>query len=129
MDTTCALLPRDAFREALQSDHELCLGMLTGLTLWVRHLVGLMEDVVLRDAVGRLARFLLEQEPDADGTIELPSLKRHVASHLNLTSETLSRTLRRLASAGLIVLGDAARVQLVDPARLDKVARGLLPEI
>jgi CRP-like cAMP-binding protein len=129
LETTCVLLPLPAFRQALQSDHELCLGMMTGLAQWVRHLVGLMEGVVLRDAVGRLARFLLDLPPDADGMVELPSLKRHVASHLNLTSETFSRTLRRLVDAGLICLPDATRVQVLEPAKLDKVARGLLPEI
>ena len=77
------------------------LGMMSGLTLWVRHLVGLMEDVVLRDAAGRLARYLLDSQVGDDGLVELPTLKRHLASHLNLTSETFSRTLRRLIDAGL----------------------------
>ena len=44
--------------------------MMTGLTLWVRHLVGLMEDVVLRDAAGRIARYLLAIPADAEGRIE-----------------------------------------------------------
>ena len=127
--TTCALLPMDLFRQAMEADHELCLQIMTGMTLWVRHLVNLMEDVVLRDAAGRLARFLLESEPAADGTIELPSLKRHVASHLNLSSETLSRTLRRLVEAGLITQPDNTRIRLVDPAKLRQVAAGLVPEM
>ena len=76
----------------MQEDHQLCLGMMAGLAFWVRHLVGLMEDIVLRDAAGRLARYLLNSPTAADGAIELPTLKRHVASHLNLTSETFSRT-------------------------------------
>ena len=126
--TVCVLLPLDRFRQALESDHDLCLGMMTGMSLWVRHLVNLMEDVVLRDAAGRLARFLLESNPDADGTVELPSLKRHVASHLNLTSETFSRTLRRLVEAGLIAESDSTRVKLLDPKRLRQVAAGLFPE-
>ena len=127
--TVCVLLPLDRFRQALDDDHELCLGMMTGMSLWVRHLVNLMEDVVLRDAAGRLARFLLESQPDAEGTVELPGLKRHVASHLNLTSETFSRTLRRLVEAGLIAQGDSNRVQLLDPQKLQQVAAGLFPQV
>jgi CRP/FNR family transcriptional regulator len=127
--TTCALLPTDLVQKALREDHELCLGMMTGLTFWVRHFVGLMEDVVLRDAAGRLARFLLESPRAADGSIELPGLKRHVASHLNLTSETFSRVLRRLIEAGLIAELENRRIGLVDLEKLDLVAKGLYPEI
>ena len=69
--TTCVLLPLERFRQALAEDHELCLGMMTGLTVWVRRLVTLMEDITLRDAAGRLARFLLE----------LPQSKPHRRRH------------------------------------------------
>ena len=127
--TTCVLLPLDRFRRVLSEDHELCLGVLTSLTVWVRHLVTLMEDVTLRDAAGRLARFLLESPQAADGTIELPGLKRHVASHLNLTSETFSRTLRRLIEAGLIAEADNARLRLLQPKKLRQVADGLFPKL
>jgi CRP-like cAMP-binding protein len=127
--TTCALLPMDRFRKALEEDHSLCLGMMTGLTLWVRHLVGLMEDIVLRDAVGRLARYLLASEAGEDGLIELPTLKRHVASHLNLTSETLSRSIRRLTDAEVIRQLDNNRVQLVDRDKLRMIAEGAAPKI
>ena len=127
--TTCALLPMDAFRKALEEDHELCLGIMTGLTRWVRHLVGLMEDIVLRDAAGRLARFLLELTPAEDGTIELPGLKRHVASHLNLTSETFSRILRRFVEAELLTKTRNNRARLLDLEKLELVADGLSPKI
>jgi len=127
--TTCVLLPLDRFRRVLSEDHELCLGVLTSLTVWVRHLVTLMEDVTLRDAAGRLARFLLESPRAADGTLELPGLKRHIASHLNLTSETFSRTLRRLVEAGLIAEADNARLRLLQPKKLRQVAEGLFPKL
>lgn len=125
--TICALLPLDQFRKALQEDHQLCLDMMAGLTGWVRHLVGLMEDLVLRDATGRLARYLLDSDPGEAGMIELPTLKRHVANHLNLTSETFSRTIRRLHQAGLIAQPDSNRIQLVDREGLRKAAEGTLP--
>ena len=127
--TTCALLPAAPLRTALEEDHELCLGMLTGLTRWVRHLVGLMEDIVLRDAAGRLARFLLELKTGEGDTIELPGLKRHVASHLNLTSETFSRVLRRFVEAGLIAEPENNRLRLLDLGQLDLVAKGMLPKL
>lgn len=127
--TTCALLPANLLRKALQENHELCLGMLTGLTRWVRQLIGLMEDIVLRDAAGRLARFLLDSKPAIGGEIELPGLKRHVASHLNLTSETFSRILRRMVEAGLIAELEDNRVRILDLEKLDTVAAGLSPRI
>ena len=127
--TTCALLPADLLRKALEEDHQLCLGLLTGLTRWVRHLVGLMEDIVLRDAAGRLARFLLESSPSQGGTIELPGLKRHVASHLNLTGETFSRVLRRLVEAGLVCELQNNRLLLLEPEKLALLAKGLFPEV
>ncbi|MFH1922491.1 MAG: Crp/Fnr family transcriptional regulator [Planctomycetota bacterium] len=127
--TTCALLPLARFRKALEEDHALCLGMMSGLTLWVRHLVGLMEDVVLRDAAGRLAQYLLNSEVDGNGLVELPTLKRHLASHLNLTSETFSRILRRLVDAGLIRQPDPNRLELIDRHELEKIAEGRGPKI
>jgi CRP/FNR family transcriptional regulator len=122
--TTCVLLPTDLFRKALAESHQLCLDMMGGMTFWVRHLVGLLEDLVLRDATGRLARFLLQSPPQADGSIELPTLKRHVASHLNLTSETFSRTLSRLVEAGLVVELDGNRLELHNRGRLADLADG-----
>jgi CRP/FNR family transcriptional regulator len=126
MPTTCVLLPMEAFRRALTEDHPLCLGMMTGMTFWVRHLVGLMEDIVLRDATGRLARYLLNSPTNADGAIELPTLKRHVASHLNLTSETLSRSLRRLSDLGVIRQTDG-NLEILDGDQLHLIAEGMTP--
>ncbi|MCH5377542.1 MAG: Crp/Fnr family transcriptional regulator [Planctomycetes bacterium] len=128
-DSSCALVPLEPFRQAMAEDHQLCQQMITGLSFWVRQLLSLLEDLVLRDATGRITRFLLESEPDADGAVKLPALKRHVASHLNLTSETFSRTFSRLIEAGMIVELDNNRVQLVDLPRLRAAIDGPFPEI
>jgi CRP/FNR family transcriptional regulator, dissimilatory nitrate respiration regulator len=127
--TICAVLPAEPFRRLLDADPKLTQGLLLGLTQWVRHLVNLMEDIVLRDAAGRLARFLLDAQPDAAGQIKLPGLKRHVASHLNLTSETLSRTLRRLIDAGMIAQRQKNRVEVLDAKTLRRVAEGRYPKL
>jgi CRP/FNR family transcriptional regulator, dissimilatory nitrate respiration regulator len=162
--TTCVLLPQERFRQTLAEDHELCFGVMTSLTIWVRRMVMMVEDITLRDAAGRLARFLLDTQKTAnaksrdgkdegrknnrdkaDGDksngdkkngdkengniVKLPGLKRHVASHLNLTSETFSRTLRRLVAAGLILEIDNEQVQLLHPKKLRQVAEGMFPKL
>ncbi|GAG06827.1 unnamed protein product, partial [marine sediment metagenome] len=98
--TTCVLLPMAPFRKLLEDDHELCLCMMSSMSSWVHDLVGLMGNVVLRDAAGRVASHLLQTSTEDNNTIELPGLKRHIASHLDLTSETFSRVLRRFVQSG-----------------------------
>ena len=71
--TRCVLIPVDRFREQMASDHQLCLEMMTGMSFWVRRLISLMEDLVLRDALGRTARFLLESETDPRAWCDCPA--------------------------------------------------------
>jgi CRP/FNR family transcriptional regulator len=88
-----------------------------------------MEDIVLRDAAGRLARYLLDAQTTPGAIVELPTLRRHLASHLNLTSETFSRTVRRLTDAGAIESADDNRLRLLDPEKLRMIAEGEFPKI
>lgn len=121
--TTCVLLPTVAFRGLLDRNPELPRELLTGMAVWVHQLVSLLEDVVLRDAAGRLARYLLEEAEDE--VVLLPTLKRHLASHLNLTSETFSRTLSRFADRGLILREPGGRIRLLNAAGLQLVSKGI----
>ncbi|MBI4858669.1 MAG: Crp/Fnr family transcriptional regulator [Candidatus Riflebacteria bacterium] len=127
--TTCLLLPSGALRATLRSDHELCLQVLGSMAFWVRHLVGLLEGIVLRDAAGRVAHWLLDQVSEGRTTIELPSQKKDIASHLNLTSETLSRTLRQLREDGLIEEPTGQRIVIKSPERMREVAEGFFPRV
>lgn len=127
--TSCVLLPAEGFLRLIREDHDLCLQLLAGLTLRVRQMVGLLEDLVLRDATGRLARYILEKSGGRTGEIPLPSLKRHLASHLNLTSETLSRTLRKLAEAGILEARGSQSVTVLDPRGLSRAAEGFYPAL
>ncbi len=123
VDTRCVLLPAAAFRALLDADPELPRQLLTGMAVWVHQLVAHVEDVVLHDATGRLARYLLEAAQD--DVAVLPARKRDIASHLNLTSETFSRTLSRLVDRGLIRREPGRRIRLLDAGGLGFLARGV----
>jgi CRP-like cAMP-binding protein len=125
-DTACVLLPDEPVQGLLAADHQLCRDLLIGMGAWVHHLTGLLEDIVLRDAAGRLARYLLERAGSVDGKVVLPAALKHLASHLNLTPETLSRTLRRLIDHGLLSKGGDGFV-VEDHEGLRAVADGIGP--
>lgn len=115
------LLPAGPFMKALKTNHELPFQLLIGMAFWVHHMVDTLEDIVLRDATGRLCRYLVDTQKD--GIATLPRFKRHLASKLNLTSETLSRVLRRLLDEQLIEQGDAKEeIRLLDAEMLRDMA-------
>jgi CRP/FNR family transcriptional regulator len=126
--TLCILLPTDPFARALREDHALCLQLLASLGLWVRSLVTLLEGIVLRDAAGRVAAYLLQANEEHGQPIALAGLKRHVASHLNLTSETLSRVLRQLREDGLVTEGDDG-LTVEAPEGLQALSEGYYPRL
>jgi len=126
-DSVCALIPEAEFRRISHEDHAFCIEMMTGMSKWVRNLVGLLEDIVLRDATARVARHLIQSDSTGgQGEFTLPMLKKDLASHLNLTSETLSRTLHRLVECGLIEMRER-RIIICELAKLQDVADGLAP--
>ncbi len=127
--TTCVLLPAGPFMRALKEDHPLCLQLLGGMALRVRHFVGMLEDIVLRDALARVATHLLKAGGGQGQTVNLPSLKKHLASHLNLTSETLSRCLRQLLDAGIVQSGEGQGLRVTDAKALREVAEGMFPRV
>ncbi|MGD2110903.1 MAG: Crp/Fnr family transcriptional regulator [Phycisphaerae bacterium] len=126
-DSVCALIPEAGFRRIVNRDHDFCKEMMTGMSRWIRGLVGLLEDLVLRDATARVARHLIESDPTAGtAAFTLPMRKKDLASHLNLTSETLSRTLHRLVECGLIDTRDQ-HIRILALDKLQDVADGLAP--
>ena len=127
-ETTCLLLPVEPFMRALRDDHQFSLQILSSMGMWVKSLVSLLEDIVLRDAAGRVAGYLLQAQAEQGAAISLPGLKRHIASHLNLTSETLSRTLRQLREDRLI-REDESGLVILDTPGLTRIAEGYFPRI
>jgi CRP/FNR family transcriptional regulator len=115
------VIPAAAFSAALQNDHELALAVIRGLIDRQRRLVAQVEDLALRSVTARLARFLLRQVDDP--ALTHPAVTRTlIATHLATTSESISRSLRSLESAGAIRF-DRHRIVISDPEKLRDLAQ------
>ncbi len=125
----CVLLPLRPFMLALQEQPAFARQLLGGMAQRVVHFVNLLEDVVLRDALSRVASHLLESAGPEGRRVRVPGLKKHLASHLNLTSETLSRCLRRLLDEKLIAAPNSATLELLDIGALREAAQGMYPKL
>jgi len=101
--STVVLIPRAPMLALLGRRPDLALRMLGAMSQHLRVLVGLLDDLTLKDVETRLLNWLVKRSPPAGpARIELRGTKRTLASELGTTSETLSRTFARLKDAGLI---------------------------
>jgi CRP/FNR family transcriptional activator FtrB len=110
------LIQADAFRSAVASDHALCLAVLACESSQFRRQMKQAKAIRLRSAEARVAYYLLAlwEAAGACCEVRLPLEKRLIASQLDMTRETFSRSLSSLAVHGLRVEGDRLRID--DPA-------------
>ena len=110
------LIQADAFRDAVASNHALCLAVLACQAAQFRRQVKLSRKLRVRSAEERVGCYLLQlvQAAEPDKPLRLPLEKRRIAWELGMTRETLSRTLATLSGYGLRVVGDT--VMVTDPA-------------
>ncbi len=124
-DSELVFLPKRPMLELLTGHPALPLKLLAGMSVWLRRMVDLMEDIVLRDAAGRVSKYLLALRAD-DGTkapvVQMVLKHQELAAHLGMTRETVSRTMAHLESLGLIALLAKGQVRLKDPAGLAELA-------
>ena len=121
-DTLLLHIARDAVFEQLDHDPQFARQMLAGMALRLHTMIRDVESYSLRSSTQRVIGYLLQQTqdtPNADTqqTIDLPTSKQVIASRLNLTPETLSRTFHLLSEKGLIKV-DGKDIELLDLKRL-----------
>jgi CRP/FNR family transcriptional activator FtrB len=112
-EATLLMVQAEPFRRAVASDPALCLAVLACQATQFRRQMRLAKAIRQRSAEERIGSFLLALSRTHDGRAEirLPMEKRHIASQLGMTRETLSRTLPALARHGLRVTGDTLFVE------------------
>ncbi|MGD0971775.1 MAG: Crp/Fnr family transcriptional regulator [Desulfobaccales bacterium] len=128
-DCQTLFFPKAPFLRHLAASPTLARNMLATLSRLMLHLTRQLEDLSLKEVSARLARYLLERCQERHGRIEkglafeLPTTKTHLAAYLGTIGETLSRTLSRLKSQGVIEV-EKGRITITDPAVLKKIASG-----
>lgn len=127
--STVLMLPKQPLFDLLGRRPDLALGMLDSMGAHLRSLVGMLDDLTLKDLETRLLNWLVKQHRAARGTeVRLPGTKRELAAELGTSSETLSRTLGRLRDQQLITVA-AKHIIIRNPAALHAQLRRNLGEI
>ncbi|HEX7516425.1 MAG TPA: Crp/Fnr family transcriptional regulator [Chthoniobacterales bacterium] len=126
------LVPKSEFIELLRHRPELALRMLGSMSQHLRVLVGLLDDLTLKDMETRLANWLLKRCPrplsNTATVIQLDRTKRVLAAEMGTTSETLSRTLAKFRDQKLLrVKGNT--ITLTKPHELQKLLQQNLGEL
>ena len=130
--TTVLLIPKNDFVDLLRKRPELALRMLGSMSQHLRVIVGLLDDLTLKDMETRLANWLLKRCPrpidDSAVEIELGRTKRVLAAEMGTTSETLSRTLAKFRDQNFLrVKGNT--ITLTKPRELQKLLQRNLGEL
>jgi CRP/FNR family transcriptional regulator len=130
--TTVLLVPKNDFLDLLRRRPDLALRMLGSMSQHLRVIVGLLDDLTLKDMETRLANWLLRQCPRPVGAAQvefkLDRTKRVLAAEMGTTSETLSRTLAKFRDQKLLrVIGNT--VVVMRPRELQKLLQRNLGEL
>lgn len=90
------LLPKDEVLRVIGQRPDLALRMLGSMSAHLRVLIGMLDDLTLKDVETRLINWLVKHCDGKPATVPLRGTKRVLAAELGTSSETLSRTLGRL---------------------------------
>lgn len=120
------LVPKEPILELIGRRPDLALRMLGSMSSHLRVVVGMLDDLTLKDVETRLLNWLVKHGRGAvGGVIKLPGTKRVLAAELGTSSETLSRTLARWRDLKVITVGARAITVLDANALVAQLRRNL----
>ncbi|MGV8059584.1 MAG: Crp/Fnr family transcriptional regulator [Smithellaceae bacterium] len=125
VESKVLFFPRRSFIELITKNPSLSLNMLAFLSLRLRVLANLVEDLSLKEVPGRLAAYLLysSKRKNDSAIFELGISKNQLASLLGTIPETLSRILSRMNKEKLIKAG-TRHIQILDHQGLTELSEG-----
>lgn len=114
--TTVWIVPRTAIINLIEQNPQVALAIIQNLGTRLRHLVGLVEDLSLRQVTGRLAKLLLETASQQEHILT----QQEMAARLGTVREMIGRSLRQLEARGFISI-EHGRIVIVDREGLAKI--------
>lgn len=121
--TATLFFPRAELRRLISANAEMAFGLLGVMAQRLARFTALLEAITLKEVPARLAAFILELAQGRD-RVELTLSKSQLSSLLGTTPETISRSLGRLKSSGLIA-EEKPFIIVTDRRRLELAAEGL----
>ncbi len=114
--TTLWVVPRAAIVELIQRNPQVALAVIQNLGARLRHLVGLVEDLSLRQVSARLAKLLLETATSEERALT----QQEMAARLGTVREMIGRSLKQLEARGLIET-ERGKIVILDREELEKL--------
>lgn len=99
-DGKAMIIDYDSFEKEFLKDPEVSFAFIKSLSKKIKYLENVIATNLMMNSTARVAKFICEHEQ------EMKRLKKsYIAADLNMTPETLSRILKKLATLGLIKKG------------------------
>ena len=119
-DSKMLLIPREAFERVLKRHPELALTIIRNMSLRLRHLVSLIEEISFLEVPQRLARYLLSSSGGKD-EFTIPHTNAEIAGIIGTVRELVSRNLTRFSKEGIIEL-EGKNVRILDRRKLEEIS-------
>ncbi|MBI3950731.1 MAG: Crp/Fnr family transcriptional regulator [Acidobacteria bacterium] len=111
-EATLLLLPKDQFRRLFFKYPEIAMGVVRSLSMRLRKMVGLVEELAFKEVSQRVAHFLLDiaekwgQRTPEGIVFELRPTNQEIAARIGTVRELVSRCLSRFRDMGIISIQD-----------------------
>jgi CRP/FNR family transcriptional regulator len=129
-DGQLLFFPKRDFIQLIEKNPQLGINMIVSLSHYLRRFASLIEELSLKEVSSRIAKYLIDlslklsKEGKNPKEVELDLSKTQLASKLGTISETLSRTLAKMKTKGIIDV-KKNKILILNREALEELASGL----
>jgi CRP/FNR family transcriptional regulator len=129
-DSQLLFFPKRDFIHLVEKNPQLSINMIVSLSQFLRRFALLIEELSLKEVSSRVAKYLIDlsleysKEGKRPNEVELDLSKTQLAAKLGTISETLSRTLAKMKTRGIIEV-KKHRIIILNRKLLEELASGV----